>query len=475
MEPPNDEARASSPKTDVLSPKRDRYSRSFKLRASRTLGRIRNMGPHLEIFWSDLAPVQELGRGGFGAVMHMRHCPPGEQARDVAVKVLQADNATEKSLLAYIREVELLRAFVHPNVVQFEGVGLVEGADDEDPTLRDVAEGSASSEAAEGDAVLGASGSGHGLRPSPLAKSSATSLLHGARTSGDLSGTERIFLAQELCAGGSLRDLIKGLPAGSRKLPYRWDDGFRWLLGAARGLEYLHTSSPPVIHRDVKLDNILLGVRRGAEGGAAEESSVVVAKICDLGLARLLDERRLDGIKHFTDGARPREGSSEAERDEGAAEAVVGMPRDRFERSMSTMKRKRLAESMKLAYEEHRPADMTALTGSLMYMAPEVVRQEPYSERIDVFSFGMCIYEVLTMQLQIIRVLINRPANMSPAKSIEHYAWQVSQGYRPSVPQHWPQSIKDLLEACWQDNPRQRCTMTEVVEVRRVVAALATL
>jgi serine/threonine protein kinase len=38
-------------------------------------------------------------------------------------------------------------------------------------------------------------------------------------------------------------------------------------------------------------------------------------------------------------------------------------------------------------------------TGMLQYMAPELIRREPTDERIDIFSFGIMAYELLTLRL----------------------------------------------------------------------------
>jgi serine/threonine protein kinase len=38
-------------------------------------------------------------------------------------------------------------------------------------------------------------------------------------------------------------------------------------------------------------------------------------------------------------------------------------------------------------------------TGTLQYMAPELIRREPIDERIDIFSFGVLAFELLTDRL----------------------------------------------------------------------------
>ncbi|XP_021895853.1 serine/threonine-protein kinase HT1-like isoform X2 [Carica papaya] len=40
------------------------------------------------------------------------------------------------------------------------------------------------------------------------------------------------------------------------------------------------------------------------------------------------------------------------------------------------------------------PCEMTGTTGTLGYMAPEVIKNEPYNRKCDVYSFGICLGEI---------------------------------------------------------------------------------
>ncbi|XP_010532539.1 PREDICTED: serine/threonine-protein kinase WNK2 isoform X2 [Tarenaya hassleriana] len=91
-----------------------------------------------------------------------------------------------------------------------------------------------------------------------------------------------------------------------------------WCRQILRGLHYLHSCSPPIIHRDLKCDNIFINGNQGE------------VKIGDLGLAAILRKSH--------------------------AARCVGTPE---------------------------------------FMAPEVY-QEEYNELVDIYSFGMCVLEMVT-------------------------------------------------------------------------------
>ncbi|KAI5084154.1 hypothetical protein GOP47_0000323 [Adiantum capillus-veneris] len=93
----------------------------------------------------------------------------------------------------------------------------------------------------------------------------------------------------------------------------------KWSRQILRGLLYLHSQDPPVIHRDLKCDNIFINGNQGE------------VKIGDLGLATILNQAH-------------------------AAQTVIGTPE---------------------------------------FMAPELYEEE-YTELVDIYSFGMCLLEMIT-------------------------------------------------------------------------------
>ncbi|XP_019058686.1 PREDICTED: serine/threonine-protein kinase WNK8-like isoform X1 [Tarenaya hassleriana] len=123
-----------------------------------------------------------------------------------------------------------------------------------------------------------------------------------------------INMITELFTSGSLRAYRKKHRKVDPKAIKNWA---RQIL---RGLHYLHTQSPPVIHRDLKCDNIFIN---GNTGGV---------KIGDLGLAAVMQQP--------------------------TARSVIGTPE---------------------------------------FMAPELYEEE-YNELVDIYSFGMCMLEMVTCE-----------------------------------------------------------------------------
>ncbi|KAK8663663.1 hypothetical protein V6N13_083471 [Hibiscus sabdariffa] len=119
----------------------------------------------------------------------------------------------------------------------------------------------------------------------------------------------------EMFTSGTLREYRQRYPRVDMRAVKSWA---RQIL---QGLAYLHGNDPPVIHRDLKCDNIFVNGHLGQ------------VKIGDLGLAAILR-----GSQH--------------------AHSVIGTPE---------------------------------------FMAPELYEEE-YNELVDIYSFGMCVLEMLTSE-----------------------------------------------------------------------------
>jgi hypothetical protein len=87
-------------------------------------------------------------------------------------------------------------------------------------------------------------------------------------------GAATCSIVLEFMAGGSLLERLAPAHAGP---PPTAQERFDVAADVARALNYLHTAAPPLIHQDVKSDNILL----------AEIGGRLVAKVADFGTARI--------------------------------------------------------------------------------------------------------------------------------------------------------------------------------------------
>nr|XP_023904748.1 probable serine/threonine-protein kinase WNK6 isoform X1 [Quercus suber]POE45106.1 putative serine/threonine-protein kinase wnk6 [Quercus suber] len=123
-----------------------------------------------------------------------------------------------------------------------------------------------------------------------------------------------VNIITELFSSGNLRQYRKK----HRKIEMKAVKG--WARQILTGLNYLHSHNPPIIHRDLKCDNIFINGNQGE------------VKIGDLGLATVMEQAN--------------------------AKSVIGTPE---------------------------------------FMAPELY-DEDYNELADIYSFGMCMLEMVTFE-----------------------------------------------------------------------------
>ncbi|KAF7694343.1 hypothetical protein HF521_008096 [Silurus meridionalis] len=98
---------------------------------------------------------------------------------------------------------------------------------------------------------------------------------------------------------------------------------------------------------------------------------------------------------------------------------------------------------------------MTNNKGSAAWMAPEVFEGNNYSEKCDVFSWGIILWEVITRRKPFDEI-------GGPAFRI---MWAVHRGTRPPLIKNLPKPIESLMTRCWSKDPSQRPSMEEIVKI----------
>ncbi|XP_072308143.1 mitogen-activated protein kinase kinase kinase 12-like isoform X1 [Eucyclogobius newberryi] len=93
-----------------------------------------------------------------------------------------------------------------------------------------------------------------------------------------------------------------------------------------------------------------------------------------------------------------------------------------------------------------------SFAGTVAWMAPEVIRNEPVSEKVDIWSFGVVLWEMLTGEV--------------PYKDVDSSAiiWGVgNNSLQLPVPDTCPDSFKLLLRQCWNCKTRNRPSFRQIL------------
>ncbi|KAF0717185.1 Aste57867_2448 [Aphanomyces stellatus] len=155
----------------------------------------------------------------------------------------------------------------------------------------------------------------------------------------------------------------------------------------SRGMAYLHSMDPPIIHRDLKSMNILV-------------SSSFGAKISDFGLSR---EKVLD--------------------------------------------------------------DTMSVTGTPLWLPPEMIRAERYSEKADVYSYGIVLTELDTRRIPYHDIKNKNASNKKRVRddgsTLMHMV--AYENLRPTLSPHCLASVRSLFERCTDNDPTKRPAFEEIV------------
>uniref|UniRef100_A0A6B2KZJ3 Protein kinase domain-containing protein n=1 Tax=Arcella intermedia TaxID=1963864 RepID=A0A6B2KZJ3_9EUKA len=175
------------------------------------------------------------------------------------------------------------------------------------------------------------------------------------------------------------------------------------LKDVAMGMNWLHSSDPPVIHRDLKPANVLLTTSRrpGDEETIMKEKRTkeiekdLMAKVTDMGLSKVMTIKQLKA-----DGA-----------------------------------------------------------GSNLWMAPELLKYQYYDEKVDVYSFALLIWQVLTWTRNPFQDYLDR-GDLNLFVEAVYY-----RKVRPEIPKGTHPRLVTLMNAGWAHHAKDRPEFSSIVTV----------
>jgi serine/threonine protein kinase len=85
--------------------------------------------------------------------------------------------------------------------------------------------------------------------------------------------------------------------------------------------------------------------------------------------------------------------------------------------------------------------------------APEIIRGEKYSEKADVYSFGMTMWQMATRKQPF------------AGRNFMGVSLDVLEGKRPQLPADCPLAFGKTVKRCWHAKPDKRPSMDEVLIV----------
>ncbi|CAI2164506.1 8272_t:CDS:10 [Funneliformis geosporum] len=96
------------------------------------------------------------------------------------------------------------------------------------------------------------------------------------------------------------------------------------------------------------------------------------------------------------------------------------------------------------------------LYGVLPYVAPEVLRGKPYTQAADIYSFGICLYEIVQA--------------IEPYPGFKHdlfLSFKICRGLRPTFLNNFkvPPLVKQLIDRCLKEDPSERPTANELTDI----------
>ncbi|EAY19177.1 TKL family protein kinase [Trichomonas vaginalis G3] len=99
---------------------------------------------------------------------------------------------------------------------------------------------------------------------------------------------------------------------------------------------------------------------------------------------------------------------------------------------------------------------MTKMIGTPHWMAPEVFSSNDYTNKVDIYSFAILLWELISEE---------RPYKGYSAPQL--IAAVCTKNERPPIPKKCTTKLKNLLTQCWHKNPKLRPTFADIMDTIR--------
>nr|ACG28952.1 protein kinase [Zea mays] len=107
-----------------------------------------------------------------------------------------------------------------------------------------------------------------------------------------------------------------------------------------------------------------------------------------------------------------------------------------------------------IACEEEYCDPLANDTGTFRWMAPEMMKHKAYGRKVDVYSFGLILWEMFSGTIPY--------EELNPFQA----AFAVfDKNVRPAIPTSCPTPVRLLIEQCWASHPEKRPDFSQIVQI----------
>ncbi len=118
--------------------------------------------------------------------------------------------------------------------------------------------------------------------------------------------------------------------------------------------------------------------------------------------------------------------------------------------------RAKIADFGMVKYKSSSSMMTKTAVGTYAWMAPEVMNEEPYNEKVDIYGFGMVLWEMVTNEIPF--------SEMNHMALLRAVALQKKHPPLPPASVDHPQQLLSLIERCWHSDPTSWMSLDEILD-----------